>query len=347
VEKQWPLFSIIIASRNGKDWIKNCLGSVLASDYPNLEVIFVDDASDDGSPELVKKKFPYKNIKVIQNKKNLGWSGTNNQGIPYAKGEYLVFLSNDMEVKENWLKQLLKTFEIDPKIGVVQCFSVSMKDKKTVDSPRNYLDRFGFLYSYQPSKKPAEVFFAEGMAFAVRKRLVDQKILLDDYFTMEYDDADYGWRARLAGWKVYFAPEAIVYHARGGTVGGNYFSRQIANLRQYSRNQLVTLIKNYEIKNMLLALPVAFLLHFGKGVFLLVRGYPRLCLAVWQGLSQVFLDLPIILEKRRLIQKKRKVSDKELMKTMVPFRPSFMVSYITLQAKGLRPVFQEEPKFLS
>ena len=85
-----------------------------------------------------------------------------------------------------------------------------------------------------------------------RSEVIKKVGMFDDYFFMEYDDMDLSWRARLGGYKVFFVPTAIVYHARGGTVGATYFQR-INNVTWYTRNHLVTLIKNYELKTLLKA----------------------------------------------------------------------------------------------
>ncbi len=142
-----------------------------------------------------------------------------------------------------------------------------MWDRRTPDSGMNYLDRFGYSYSYASSKINYEVFFAEGMAFAIKREVINKVGVFDDYFFMEYDDMDLSWRARLGGYKVFFVPKAIVYHARGGTVGATYFQR-INNVTWYTRNHLVTLIKNYEIETLLKLSPIILTVEMIKIVYL-------------------------------------------------------------------------------
>jgi hypothetical protein len=339
-----PLVSIIIVNLNGEKWLRNCLVSVLDSNYPNFEVIIVDNGSTDKSLEIINKFFSNNSkIKIIKNEKNLGWSPANNIGASRAKGEILIFLSNDMEVDPNWILEIVKVINSNDKVGIVQCMSLSIWDRKTLDSAMNYLDRFGYAYGYTPTKKLKEVFFAEGMAFAAPRKVYQEIGGLDDYFFMEYDDMDLGWRSRLAGRENFFVPTAVVYHVRGGTIGPTYYDR-INNVETYTRNHLVTLIKNYGTKNLLLNLPVVILLEVGKVFYLAIRGKGRVALAALSGLFSILRDAKIILGKRKIVQTKvRKVSDKEILKYMVPFNPKFLFKFLGTQAKGERPVINSSP----
>ncbi|MBU4223242.1 MAG: glycosyltransferase family 2 protein, partial [Euryarchaeota archaeon] len=91
-----PLVSVIIVNYNGKQYLKNCLSSLSAQSYPAIEVIFVDNASSDGSVEYVRKEFP--SVRIIESKKNLGFAKGNNLGIREARGELIATLNNDTEV---------------------------------------------------------------------------------------------------------------------------------------------------------------------------------------------------------------------------------------------------------
>lgn len=340
-----PFVSIIIVNLNGKKWLEKCLKSVLESDYPQdkLEVILVDNGSTDGSVEFIKETWK-DSIKIIQNKENLGWSPANNQGMKVAKGEIIVCLSNDMEVDSRWLKEILNTMRSDSRVGIVQCNSISMWDRKTVDSGMNFLDKYGFAYSYVPQERPRQVFFAEGMAFAIRNHVFKEIGGFDDYYFMEYDDMDLSWRARLAGYKVFFSPTSIVYHARGGTVGGTYFEKNIRNIVQYVRNHFVTLIKNYELKNILRVLPIVLTMQFIKILYFIKVRSLRLVFATLKGVSFALKDMGLIMQKRREVQQGvRKVSDGEVVRFMHPFRPTLLRLFLVSQARGQRFILDSYP----
>lgn len=335
------LISVIVVNLNGEKWLEKCIPSILNCSYPYIEVIVVDNGSVDGSVEFLEEN--YSKIKVVKLDKNIGWSPANNEGIKVAKGDMIVCLSNDMKVHPEWLKEVTKIMGSNSKIGIVQCNSLSMWDRGTLDSSMNYLDKFGYSYGYVPYNRPQEVFFAEGMAFAVKKEVIKNIGMLDDYYFMEYDDMDYSWRARLAGYKVYFLPSAIVYHARGGTVGRTYFER-IKNVEWYTRNHLVTLIKNYQVRNLIKILPIVIAIEVLKILYLLIiKRNHRLAFAALKGIFQVVKDYRIILQKRKEVQRIRKISDEEVMKMMHPFRPELLYSFLVSQSKGNRFIMNADP----
>lgn len=346
VEKEWPTISIITISLNGKKWLKGLFQSISASNYPKdkLEIIFVDNGSIDGSVEFVKDMFRNNaRLKVIKNTKNLGWSPANNQGMKVAKGEIIICISNDMEVEPNWIREIAKVMKANEHIGMIQCNSLSMWDRRTPDSGMNYLDRFGYSYSYSSSKVNYEVFFAEGMAFAIKREVIKKVGMFDDYFFMEYDDMDLSWRARLGGYNVFFVPTAKVYHARGGTVGATYFQR-IKNVMWYTRNHLVALVKNYELKTLLKLSPVILAVETIKIVYLAtIKKNWRLSYAALKGILQVLRDLKIVLRKRQEIQRFRAVSDKEILQIMHPFNPWLLRLFLVMQAKSERLVLHTKP----
>jgi len=338
--KESPPVSVVVVNLNGKEWLEKAIPSVLASDYPKVELIVVDNGSTDGSVEFLRENYPSTRVIVLE--KNIGWSPANNEGIKTAGGRVIACLSNDMIVDSRWLKEIVKLMVSNSKIGIVQCNSLSMWDKRTLDSSMNYLDRFGYSYAYAPQNRPQEVFFAEGMAFAFKKEVVEEIGMLDDYYFMEYDDMDFSWRARLAGYSAYFLPSAVVYHARGGTVGRTYFQRT-KNVELYTRNHLVTLIKNYETKNLLTALPVVLAIELAKILYLVLKGNLMVALAASRGLLRVLRDVRIILVKRREIERIRRDRDSTMMKIMHPFNPRLQLLFLAFQAKGERLILNCKP----
>src|SRR3989338_4844277 len=122
-----PKVSIVIVNYNGKDLTLNLLKSISKLNYKNYEIILVDNASTDGTQEIMKNIF--KNVKLVENKKNLGYSGTNSS-IKYCKGKYILFLNNDMELDKNCLSELIKTAESDENAIMVAPRLVNFYDKK-------------------------------------------------------------------------------------------------------------------------------------------------------------------------------------------------------------------------
>jgi GT2 family glycosyltransferase len=344
--QDWPFVSVVLINMNGMRWLDRCLNSVLESDYPSnrMEIILVDNGSTDGSVESARDICGDSRIKIIQNKTNVGWSPANNQGVRIASGEIVVCLSNDMVVDSLWLATIVNTMKLSPYVGIVQCNSISMWDRKSFDSCMNFLDKYGFAYSYAPQTRPRSVFFAEGMAFAIRSHVFNEIGGFDDYYFMEYDDMDLSWRAHLAGYKVFFCPTSIVYHARGGTVGGTYFVKNTKNIVQYVRNHFVTLIKNYSTSSLLQVLPVLFSVQCVKVLFFIRRRNPRLITATLKGMLLALKDAKLVMRKRNEVQYRvRKVPDKEVLLSMHPFRPRLLQLFIASQAEGRKLVLNSYP----
>ena len=346
IDNRLPLVSVIVVSLNGKKWLEGLFTSIKVSDYPEdkLEIIFVDNGSADGSVEFVKSMFINDNrLEVIANATNLGWSPANNKGMRIAKGEIIVCVSNDMIVEKSWIKEIVKVMQADDSIGMVQCNSISMWDRKTPDSGMNYLDPLGYSYGYAASNKNYEVFFAEGMAFGIKQEVIRKVGVFDDYFFMEYDDMDLSWRVRLGGYRIFYVPLAKVYHARGGTVGATYFQR-VNNVTWYTRNHLVTLIKNYELKTLIRLSPEILTVEFIKiGYLAIVKKNAKLAYAALKGILQITRDLKIIIQKRAEIQRFRSVSDKEIFKVMHPFNPWLLRLFLVKQSKSERLVLHTAP----
>ena len=124
---EYPLVTINILSFNRKDELRNTLTKVYEQDYKNIEVIVVDNASADGSSEMVKKEFP--GIQVIQLEKNIGIAGWN-EGFKVAKGEYVLVLDDDSYPKTKTIQDCLNLTKIDPLVGVVACDVYNRRDNR-------------------------------------------------------------------------------------------------------------------------------------------------------------------------------------------------------------------------
>jgi GT2 family glycosyltransferase len=346
IDNDWPLVSVIAVSLNGEKWLEGLFDSIKTTDYPEgkLEFIFVDNGSIDGSVELVKKMFTSDSrLRIIQNKTNMGWSPANNQGLKIANGEIIVCISNDMMVEKSWIREIVNVLQSNSQIGMVQCNSLSLWDRKTPDSGMNYLDKLGYSYSYAATNRKYEVFFAEGMAFAIKKEVISKVGVFDDYFFMEYDDMDLSWRVRLGGYKIFYAPLAKVYHARGGTVGATYFQR-VNNITWYTRNHLATIIKNYELKTLFELIIPILAVEMIKIVYLAtVKKNLKLARAAFRGLFEAARDLRIILTKRVEVQNFRTIPDSEIFKVMHPFNPLLLRLFLVKQSRSERLVLHTAP----
>jgi hypothetical protein len=116
-----PLVSVIIVNYNGKNFLNQCLSSVLKTNYPDFEVILVDNGSSDGSLRAVNEVFAHdRRLRIVKNDANVGIAEANNIGLGHAQGKYLVLLNNDMVVDTEWISELIKVMESDVSIAAAQ-----------------------------------------------------------------------------------------------------------------------------------------------------------------------------------------------------------------------------------
>lgn len=221
----------IVLNWNGKRFLKGCLDSVLSSDYEDLHVVVVDNASTDGSAQFIKTN--YKKVKLIKNKSNLGWTGGNNKGVEFAlknKADAVFVLNNDTKIDKKCISILAKELFRNKTNGIVgpKIYLTSSKGTKTkkisfaggkftknryfgVHIGNNKIDE-GQYNTIRSSE------FITGAAMMVRSQVFNEIGKFDDSFFIYYDEADFCMRAKKAGFKIHIIPKAHVYHAFSGTV---------------------------------------------------------------------------------------------------------------------------------
>ena len=227
--------SIIVVAWNVRALLYNCLKSVYDETKDiDFEVIYVDNASTDGSVDMVKKEFPQVNI--IQNKKNEGFIKANNQGVQTAKGRYVLLLNSDTLILNNAVAKIVKFADAHPETAVVGC---------RVLNPDRTLQRNCFmypsilnmflsatgLYKIFPKSKffgredmtwwdfndVREVETVCGSFSLVRRQAIDQVGLMDERYFVYGDDPDWCYRFKKNGWKIMFTPNGEIIHYGGQT----------------------------------------------------------------------------------------------------------------------------------
>lgn len=322
---QWPAVSIIIINFNGKKYLERCLKSVLEHDYPNFEIILVDNASTDGSIELVKDLFSNDSrLTIIENSKNLGAAQGRNEGVRVARGKYVVFLDNDTEVTSRWLDELVEVMENDSTIGIAQSMLLKMDDYSSIQHGGLFIiDYCGWTWKFCKDetydhfvkfhKKTVTVSSAVSAAMIVRRQMLKEIGTFDPKFFIYFEDVDLSWRAWLRGYKVVLVPKSIVYHGGGGSIE---VGAKASMLREYDyyKNCIRLLIKNYSLERIFAFLPISFACMFAKALIHLMRGDIGSII----GLSRAFFwnvkELSDTMHMRLRVQSIRKVSDKFITK---------------------------------
>jgi GT2 family glycosyltransferase len=306
--------SVIVPNYNGKHFLRACFTSLFSTGYSPLEVVMVDNASTDGSVDFVRSHFP--KVKIIQSVQNLGFAGAVNLGIKAAKGDYLAILNNDTVVDSRWLIELKKAIASHPEVGFCASKMVWLKNAKILDSA-------GIIYSWKGKAydrghgetdegqydQPEYVFGACNGASFYQRSVFEKIGLFDENFFLVADDVDFSFRAQLAGIKCLYVPTAMVKHAGGGTV----ITWTEKKARFSAKHHLYIIIKNFPTKFLLLNLPqvVVERLRNLSGILKSVPWWRR-PFVVLLTYSEVILRLPAMLKERKLIQKRRKVSDEYL-----------------------------------
>lgn len=219
--------SIIIPCFNKVQLTEQCLESLyrLTSKEINYEVIIVDNASEDGTPEVCEQyKDKFSNFTFIRNDDNLGFAKACNQGIEARKGKHALLLNNDIVVTENWLKEMLLVINNEPKAGIVgscllypeseyiqHCGVIVGSDIKGNPGPYHF-DMFTKRSENLEAHKVKEMSAVTGACILIRDELISAIGMLDDDYINGYEDMDYCFKAITNGWKVFYCGKSVLYH---------------------------------------------------------------------------------------------------------------------------------------
>lgn len=225
--------SIIIVNWNTRDILRDCLKSVYEQTKSvSFEVIVVDNASTDGSVEMVKNDFPQ--VSLVENSENKGFAAANNQGMAIAKGRYVLLLNSDTVVLDNAIAKTVLFADDYPEAAVVGC-RVLNPDKTLqptcfmFPSLLNMILSSTYLYKLFPRSQffgrermswwdrgdIREVDVVTGCYMLVQKKAIDQIGMMDETFFMYAEEMDWCWRFKSAGWKVMYTPDAQIIHLGG------------------------------------------------------------------------------------------------------------------------------------
>jgi GT2 family glycosyltransferase len=209
--------SVIIPVWNGREYLPGCLDALLAQEYPDFEVIAVDNASVDGSAELIAEQYPQ--VRLIRSSRNLGFAGGCNAGLKVARGDVLVLLNQDTVVLPGWLLALVEALQ-QPEVGIVGC-KILYPDGKTIQHAGGWIEwPLGLAHHYGHGEldqgqwdQLREVEYVTGAAMAFWGHVVKQIGGMDEGFWPGYfEDADFCFRAREKGYKILYTYKAVVLH---------------------------------------------------------------------------------------------------------------------------------------
>jgi GT2 family glycosyltransferase len=302
------LVSVVIVTWNSAPFLRRCLAALAAQTYADIELIHVDNASSDDSVAIVRESA--KATHII-NDTNRGFSAAVNQAVRVSNGEFVLLLNPDAYLEPDYVSSLVAAMN---DFGMATG-KLLQAESGLIDSKGIRMTRSGRHFDIDQGKAdtadtPREVFGVSGAAAMYRTTFIRDVTLggefLDEDFFAFREDADVAWRGRLFGWKATYVPEAVALHIRKVT--------------PEKRRELSAIINMHGVKN-------RFLLRLkNEGLYLAIRNAPfeltRDLVVIVATLTIERTSLPAltwlwknrgrIMEKRRTIQSRRRVSDRDL-----------------------------------
>lgn len=339
------LVSIVIVNYNGKQYVDKCINSILNSDTSELEIIIVDNGSVDGSIYYLKEKYGehLNKIHFVNLGENYGPSKARNAGVRVARGHYIGFLDNDTEVHKEWATIATKEFKKDSTLGIIQCKLLLAKERNKIDYVGDYLGQNGFLVQRSPSgvvdkgqyDQEVLIFTAKSAGMFIKKETFDKIGGFDDDYFIYVEETDLGWRSWLAGYKVKFIPESIVYHEFGTSTLILGKSKSDYNAKFHgTKNYILTLFKNLSIFHLFTILPVHIFLWLSLAWFSLFIGNWKPFVWIHKGVFWNICHIRKSIAKRKKIQKNRVICEYDLFKIILQKKPlSYFIQKVVAKKK--------------
>ena len=228
--------SVVIPSYNTRELMEQALRTVdEASEGLQVQVIVVDNASRDGSPEMVEARFPH--VELIRNDRNLGFGGANNIAFQRLRGRHVLLLNSDTIVRADTLRTLVEFMDVHPEAGAAGCKILNPDGSLQLDCRRGFPTpsaafyklsglsrlfprsrRFGrYNLTYLDPEATNEVDALSGSCMIVRRRVLEEVGGFDEDYFMYGEDLDWCYRMREAGWKIYYVPATQIIHFGGAS----------------------------------------------------------------------------------------------------------------------------------
>jgi GT2 family glycosyltransferase len=323
------LVSITIVTYNSGRFIKRCLDSVLDQTYQFKEIIVIDNASTDGTTDILE---PFEErCRIVYNEDNIGFAAAQNQAIAMSNADWVLTLNPDVLLLPDFITALVHAGNQDPRIGTVCGKLLTMSagfdfpEKPVVDSTGIYftptlrhLDRGSLEYDNGHYRQYEYVFGATAAAALYRREMIDDVSLDGEFFDSDFfvyrEDADVAWRSQLLGWKCLYAPYARGYHVRKALPG--------------NRRALPPEINMHSVKNRFLLRIKNISADLYRRNWLQITGRDLVvvaCCLLWEHSSLkafwfIATNYKRVLAKRKLIQERSRV-DVDYMASWFSFEP--------------------------
>jgi len=265
--------SVIIVNYNTRDILRDCLNN-LKDIYADFEVLVVDNASNDGSAQMVKNDFKW--VRLIENEQNKGLANANNLGYSFAAGEYLLYLGSDAFPTKNTIKGIIDFMDANNKIGISTCKLVLRDGTIDMDAHRGFptpwasFTHFTGLNKLFPKSKllnkyflgfhtmdvPHEIDMCISHFMLIRRTVFDTVEKWDEDFFLYGEDVDFCYRTKKAGWKIMYLPQFETLHYKGASVGVCKTSSDITKANEETKRRAR--------ENTIKAMKIFYTKHYSK-----------------------------------------------------------------------------------
>lgn len=307
-----PSVAVVILNYNTRDLLQKFIPSVLAVDYPNMQVWVADNGSEDGSVAMLRETFP--EVECLELPINYGFAEGYNQALQKVNADYYLLLNSDVEVPKNWLRPLIQEAERMPFTGAAQpkILDYQLRDQfEYAGAAGGWIDFLGYpfcrgrIFATVEKDKGQydtvqEIFWASGAAFLVRGPLFHQLGGFDGDYFAHLEEIDLCWRIKKAGYKILAVPSSEVYHMGGGTLDYESPRKTYLNFR----NSLFTLLKNEPLGKLCWLLPVRLLMDGLAAFLFLTQGKTQHIQAILRAHRDFYKNFRKFWRKRKDYQEK-------------------------------------------
>lgn len=297
--------SIIVVNFNGMPHIDACLTSLMKQDNSDYEIIFVDNASTDGSLEYARKAFP--ELIFVANDSNSGYAGGINAGLVYATGKYIAPINIDTEVASDWLSSMVDFLEANPLAAAVtpKLLLFDQRDRINAKGLNIHVSGLGFCRGLSRkddgSISPERVPGISGCSYLIRREALEQIGGAPEECFMSNDDVVISWLLNLAGCEIYCVPKAVVFHKYSPKMGPD-------KLFRLEKNRQALLLSSLKPLTFVACSPIFGAIELMIIAYSIIKGkaYAKAKLSVFVSLWQ---ERKNIKRKRKQYQKLRRLSD--------------------------------------
>ncbi len=304
--------AVVVLNWNGTKLLEQFLPSVV-NYSPEADIYVADNASTDDSVAFVKANFP--TVKIVVNESNFGFAQGYNEALKHIDAEIYALVNSDIEVTENWLKPIIKTFENEPKTAIIQPKLLDFKRKEYFEyagAAGGFLDKYGYPYCrgrvFETLEKDngqyddnREIFWASGACFFIRSSVYKELKGFDADFFAHQEEIDLCWRAFNKGHIIKYNAQSVVYHVGGATLQQGNPKKTFLNFR----NSLLMLLKNLPKKQLIPVISARLILDGVAGMQFLFQGKFKHLLAILKAHFSFYSLVPLHYKKRNRFQSEK------------------------------------------